>query len=149
MENIGDLWNSIVSTFDFGGYSRMAEGVQKCIPWYLARTFVNWAAIIAGVVLLGFMIYGGYMYITSAGDPGKAENGQKTIVNGVIGFAIVVLAWSVAGLIMWLFDVKNECVSSGSSKTTMTDEQRSTSCKQSNANNKGGHVVDGVCVCTQ
>ena len=48
--------------------------------------------VIASYLVLGFVIYGGYLYMFSSGDPGKAMNGKKTLTNAFIGLAIVLLA---------------------------------------------------------
>ncbi len=113
VDSISSLWDEIVSMFSFGLAGEIdVDDVtkSKCIPWSIAKTFVNWAGILAGLGLLGYLIYGGVTYMISSGDPGKMEQGQKTIINAMIGFAIVILAWSVAGLVMWLFGVSNKCV---------------------------------------
>lgn len=44
---------------------------------------------IAAYVAVILVMYGGFLYITSSGDPGKAMRGQKTIVNSAIGIVIV------------------------------------------------------------
>lgn len=44
---------------------------------------------IAGYVAVILVMYGGFLYITSSGDPGKSMKGQKTIVNTLIGIVII------------------------------------------------------------
>ncbi len=46
-----------------------------------------------------FVLVGGFQMMTAAGDPEKFGKGRKTILYAVIGFAIVLLAGSVAALI--------------------------------------------------
>lgn len=41
---------------------------------------------------IGFIIYGGYLYIMSQGDPGKAMRGKKTITNAIIGTIVALVA---------------------------------------------------------
>ena len=48
--------------------------------------------VVAAYLILGFVIYGGYLYIFSAGEPTKVAMGKKTLTNGFIGLAIVLLA---------------------------------------------------------
>lgn len=69
------------------------------------KAFVNWAAIIAGLIALGYLIYAGIKYVTSAGDPGKTEEAQKQIVSALIGLAIVVLSYSILRVALYLFGV--------------------------------------------
>jgi len=49
-------------------------------------------AVIAAYLVLAYTIYGGYLYIFSSGDPGKAASGKKTLTRAFIGLAIVGLA---------------------------------------------------------
>lgn len=47
---------------------------------------------IAGLVAVVFVIYGGFRYITSQGDPESTKNARRTIVNALIGLVIAVIA---------------------------------------------------------
>lgn len=44
---------------------------------------------IAAYVAVALVMYGGFLYVTSSGDPGKSARGQKTIINSLIGIVIV------------------------------------------------------------
>lgn len=48
---------------------------------------------VVGVVLFGLLIYGGFLWLTSAGDPDKVRKSMDTMLNAVIGVAIVVFAY--------------------------------------------------------
>lgn len=54
---------------------------------------------IAGIVAVGFVIYGGVLYGTSQGAPDKLQAAQKTIVNGLIGLVVAVLAVAIVNLL--------------------------------------------------
>lgn len=49
-------------------------------------------SVIASYLVLGFVIYGGYLYIFSSGDVGKIQNSKKTITRAFIGLAITNLS---------------------------------------------------------
>jgi len=49
-----------------------------------------------GVGLVLVIIYSGFMYMTSQGEPEKAKKARRTLVNAIIGAAIVILAWSIS-----------------------------------------------------
>lgn len=51
--------------------------------------FIIW---IAGALALGYLIYGGILYITAGGDAEKATKGRTAVINSVIGIIIVFLA---------------------------------------------------------
>lgn len=48
--------------------------------------------IISAYLILAFVIYGGYLYMFSSGDPAKAANSRKVLTRAFIGLAIVLLA---------------------------------------------------------
>lgn len=47
---------------------------------------------IAALVAVGFVIYGSIKYITSQGSPDATKSAQDTILNGVIGVVIAIIA---------------------------------------------------------
>ena len=47
---------------------------------------------IAGYLAAGFIIYGGYLYMSSSGDPAKTTAGKKTLTRAFIGLAIIIFA---------------------------------------------------------
>lgn len=55
--------------------------------------------VIAAYLVLGYVIWGGYQYMFSSGDPGKAAAGKKTITQAFIGLAITVSAYAIFGAI--------------------------------------------------
>lgn len=55
---------------------------------------------IVGYLAIGFVIYGGYLYILSDGDPGKAAKGKKTITYAVTGIIISILASLIVNFIL-------------------------------------------------
>ena len=55
---------------------------------------------IAGVVALGFVIYGGYLFLRSGGDVAFATKGRKTLTAALVGLLIVTLANVISRLIV-------------------------------------------------
>lgn len=47
---------------------------------------------VAGVILFAYLIWGGFDFLTSMGDPKKVESGKGKITNAVIGFIIIFAA---------------------------------------------------------
>ncbi|MFA5004364.1 MAG: hypothetical protein WC498_03780 [Candidatus Saccharimonadales bacterium] len=47
---------------------------------------------IAGLVAVGFVIYGGIQYITSQGSPDSTKRAQQTIVNALVGVTLAIVA---------------------------------------------------------
>ncbi|MBR3386475.1 hypothetical protein IKG68_02820 [Candidatus Saccharibacteria bacterium] len=58
----------------------------------IASNILTDLTVIATYLTIGFVIYGGYMYIFSAGDTTKVAAGKKTLTRAFIGLAIVLLS---------------------------------------------------------
>ena len=63
-------------------------------------TIVNWFLGFVGLVSVLFIVYGGMLYITSAGDPEKAGKGKTILMYAVIGIVIVALAWTIVNTVI-------------------------------------------------
>lgn len=55
---------------------------------------------IAGLIAMGMLIWGGFLLITSGGNPEKVDVGKKAITAAVIGLIIVVSAYSITFLVV-------------------------------------------------
>lgn len=83
------------------------------LPTYIAQialNVVNDAMAIAGILVTGFIIYGGYLYMFSEGDAGKVAKGKNAIKMATIG-AIIVLSANI------IFNTISVILLSGSSST--------------------------------
>ncbi len=61
---------------------------------------INVAISLVGVLLLAFILYGGFLWITSAGDSKKAGEAIKMIRNAIIGLIIIVAAWAITDFVL-------------------------------------------------
>ena len=57
--------------------------------WTAISNVITDITVIAAYLVIGFVIYGGYRYILSGGDPAKVASGKKTLTQAFIGLAIV------------------------------------------------------------
>ena len=55
---------------------------------------------VAGFVAVGFVAYGGFLMVTSAGNPGAVEKAKKTISGALIGLVIAILAYAIVMTVM-------------------------------------------------
>lgn len=60
--------------------------------WRIALNIVDDILQIAGYVAFGFVVFGGFLYMTSAGQPEKATRARKTITYGLIGVVVAMSA---------------------------------------------------------
>ena len=54
---------------------------------------------IGALVAVAYVIYGGFMYITSQGEPDKAKNARQAILNAIIGLVLTLLATGIVSFL--------------------------------------------------
>jgi len=72
---------------DFSTNNRLLEKISQIITF--ALSFI-------GVIFLLLSIYGGFLYLTAAGNEDKAKKGLDIIKTGVIGLIIIVSAYAIS-----------------------------------------------------
>lgn len=54
---------------------------------------------IVGLIAVLFLVWGGFQYITSAGDEEKVEKAKGTMINALIGVVVVLLAYALVRIV--------------------------------------------------
>lgn len=54
---------------------------------------------LAGLLAVIFVIYGGFQFLTSVGEPQKIAGARKTILNAIIGLVLAIVASQLVGFI--------------------------------------------------
>lgn len=93
------------SFFGFPHWYQYLEGqtdelTSKCIPtiskltdfWGIALAVVDILLRIGGMLAVVYIIYGGFRYMTSQGEPERINEAKNTLLNAVIGLVIVIIA---------------------------------------------------------
>ena len=65
----------------------------------LLQAIIEWITDIAVVIAPLIIVYGGFLHITSAGDPAKSSQGKKVILYAAIGLLVALLAKSLIGIL--------------------------------------------------
>lgn len=66
------------------------------------RSIITVFAGLAGLVATGFLVAGGFIYITSSGNPEHLDRGKRTITYSLIGLAIVIAATVISSIVVTL-----------------------------------------------
>lgn len=81
--------------------------IQPPVTWTnlndLINKLIDFIFYIALVVLPAIIMYGGFQYITAAGEPKKVSEAQKMLMWAGIGFLIMLLAKGAVALIDSIF----------------------------------------------
>jgi amino acid transporter len=67
----------------------------------IALNIVDIALRVAAIIAVGFVIFGGFRYVTSQGVPEATKNAQDTIVKAVVGLVIALSAAAAVSFIVW------------------------------------------------
>jgi hypothetical protein len=65
---------------------------------------------LVGLAMLLYLVYGGYQYMLSRGDPKAVEQAKSTLTTAIVGFIIVFAAYwivQIFGIIFGLPDIAN------------------------------------------
>ena len=69
-------------------------------PNGVVQTVIKLAIGIIGLLSVIMIIVGGFQYTTSAGDTGKVTKAKNTILYGVIGLVIALLAYAIVFFVL-------------------------------------------------
>lgn len=64
------------------------------------RTVISVIAGFAGLVAAGFFVVGGFIYITSSGNPERLDRAKHTLLYSAIGLAIVIAAFVISNIVV-------------------------------------------------
>lgn len=67
--------------------------------WRIALNLIEDLFQITGYIAAGYIIYGGFLFITSSGSPDRAVRGRKTVFNAIIGLVIAIAS---VGVVNWV-----------------------------------------------
>jgi len=87
-------------------------GLAKGDPRDLIIRVVKILLSLLGIIALIVMLYGGYQWMTSANEPQKVADAKKTVVNGVIGLAIILASY---GITVFIFNALIKAINDGGS----------------------------------
>lgn len=76
-----------------GGVSQIQTFIESIIQVMIT---------LAGLVSVGFFVYGGFGYITSSGNPESLDRSKKTIMYSALGLAIVLGAFVLTNVVTQL-----------------------------------------------
>lgn len=66
---------------------------------YVAVAILEILLRIGALVAVGYVIYGGFKFITSQGEPENAKNARNTIINAIIGLVITIASSSIVAFV--------------------------------------------------
>lgn len=65
-----------------------------------AATIINVIVGVTGIIAVVVIVIGGILYVTSTGDATKAKRAQHTILYGIVGLIIALLAFAIVNFVL-------------------------------------------------
>lgn len=72
--------------------------------WLILAAALEMILYAAGLLAVGLFIYGGFIFITSQGNPEKVASGRQTMLNATIGLVIAIMSANIVALIAGAFN---------------------------------------------
>ena len=63
-------------------------------------TVINTILYVIGILAVIMIIFGGIQYTTSAGDQAKVTKAKNTILYGIVGLVIAILAYAIVNFVV-------------------------------------------------
>ena len=89
------LVNPVFAQTDPADPPKLAENIQPIVDKILDYLFP-----IAVLLSFIFIIVGGYMWIISGGDPGRAKQAQGTLTWAILGLVIVLVIFGILSILI-------------------------------------------------
>ena len=80
------------------------EAGMRQFVWTAAMNVVSMIFGIVGYLAIGFVMWGGFQYILAQGDVTKTVRAKKTVMNSIVGLALVMTASIISGVIADIID---------------------------------------------
>lgn len=68
--------------------------------WPILNNIINVALAVIGFIAVVMIILGGFQYTTSAGDASKVTKAKNTILYGIIGVVVALLAFAIVNFVL-------------------------------------------------
>ncbi|MFH1187298.1 MAG: hypothetical protein V1688_00370 [bacterium] len=75
------------------------ETPRNTIPEIIARV-IQYLLTFLGVIFIALVIYGGFIYMTAAGESDKIGNAKSIIISASVGLAIILASYSFTYFIL-------------------------------------------------
>ena len=67
---------------------------------YIIASLIRYAIALVGVIFLALIVYGGFLFMTSKGEPDKINKAKDVLKNGIIGLAIILASYAIVSFII-------------------------------------------------
>ena len=99
----GLIFGRLILAADFGTEAvnnGLSGSLSSGDPRAIISRIINIALGFLGVIAVSFIVYGGFIWMTSSGSEEKVSRAKNILKNAVIGLIIIVASWGIATFII-------------------------------------------------
>lgn len=74
----------------------------------IITSLLPYVFVFSGLLVLLYLIMGGFQLMTSAGDPKKTEQAKGKITGAILGFLIIFVSFWIAQIFEYIFGVREK-----------------------------------------
>ncbi len=112
------------------GINEVGNGLNNSLatsdPRATAGRIINIILGLLGVIAVGIIMWGGFVWLTSNGEEEKINNAKNILRNGVIGLVIILASWGIASFILSRL---GGAINGGSGSSCTTGEVQNCGCE--------------------
>lgn len=102
---VGVAHFAVAQVQPFGGGAQQsiiqnALGLGAQDPRVTAAKIISVALGFLGIIAIGLVLYGGWLWLTSGGEASKIERAKKLLISAGIGLIIILSAWGIVTFIL-------------------------------------------------
>lgn len=97
--NLLDLKTFAADSLNMKEHITPPSGVSNDL-WGTLNSVINVALAVIGFIAVVMIILGGFQYTTSAGDASKVTKAKNTILYGIIGLVVALLAYAIVNFVL-------------------------------------------------
>ena len=75
-------------------------GLSATDPRVIAARIINVTLGLLGIIMLGLILYAGFLWMTAGGNPERVERAKLMIRNAIIGVVIILSAWAITTFVI-------------------------------------------------
>ena len=85
--------------FDPEGKIKKATGLTTASPVQITINTIKWALSFLGLVAVVMIIWGGFMWMTSAGNEERVRKAKDILKAAIIGMIVVLISWAMVSFV--------------------------------------------------
>ncbi len=95
----GDLGKKVSGNLNTFGKQTFGSQANTELPTIIAE-IINWILGFLGILLVIYLVYGGFKWMTAEGESSKVDEAKQIIKNAIIGLIIIFASYAIANFVV-------------------------------------------------